>query len=116
MTQERAGPRQDAIYVSDLYLHRQGLDTTTPSGKAIFGMLGVFEEFRRAMIQERVKARMASEGLGQVHGPAEDRCRGRAVHPGGPEGWPGHHLDGEGAWCRCQCRAAVKAQLASEFS
>lgn len=40
----------------DLYLHQQGIDTTTPSGKAMFGMLGVFAEFERAMIQERVKA------------------------------------------------------------
>jgi DNA invertase Pin-like site-specific DNA recombinase len=40
----------------DLFLHRQGLDTTTPSGKAMFQMLGVFAEFERAMIQERVRA------------------------------------------------------------
>lgn len=40
----------------DLYLHQQGLDTTTPHGKAMFQMCGVFSEFERAMIQERVKA------------------------------------------------------------
>jgi len=40
----------------DLYLHQQGLDTSTPSGRAMFGMLSVFAEFERAMIQERVKA------------------------------------------------------------
>lgn len=43
----------------DLYLHKQGLDTTTPAGKAMFQMLGVFAEFERAMIQERVKAGLA---------------------------------------------------------
>jgi len=43
----------------DLYLHVQGLDTTTPAGKALFQMLGVFSEFERAMIQERVKAGLA---------------------------------------------------------
>jgi DNA invertase Pin-like site-specific DNA recombinase len=32
----------------DLYLHQQGIDTTTPSGKAMFQMLGVFAEFERA--------------------------------------------------------------------
>jgi DNA invertase Pin-like site-specific DNA recombinase len=37
----------------DLFLHQQGLDTTTPSGKAMFQMMGVFAEFERAMIQER---------------------------------------------------------------
>ncbi|WP_200177388.1 recombinase family protein, partial [Ectothiorhodospira shaposhnikovii] len=40
----------------DLYLHQQGVDTTTPGGKALFQMLGVFAEFERSMIQERVKA------------------------------------------------------------
>jgi DNA invertase Pin-like site-specific DNA recombinase len=40
----------------DLYLHQQGIDTTTPSGKAMFGMMGVFAEFERAMIRERVNA------------------------------------------------------------
>ena len=40
----------------DLYLHQQGIDTTTPAGKALFQMCGVFAEFERAMIVERVKA------------------------------------------------------------
>ncbi len=40
----------------DLYLHQQGIDTTTPAGKAMFQMCGVFAEFERSMIQERVKA------------------------------------------------------------
>jgi DNA invertase Pin-like site-specific DNA recombinase len=43
----------------DLYLHQQGLDTSTPSGRAMFQMLGVFAEFERAMIQSRVKAGLA---------------------------------------------------------
>lgn len=43
----------------DLYLHQQGIDTTTPSGKAMFQMLGVFAEFERAMIRERVQAGLA---------------------------------------------------------
>ena len=40
----------------DLYLHQQGIDTTTPPGKALFQMMGVFAEFERAMIKERVKS------------------------------------------------------------
>jgi DNA invertase Pin-like site-specific DNA recombinase len=43
----------------DLYLHQQGIDTTTPAGKAMFQMMGVFAEFERAMIAERVRAGMA---------------------------------------------------------
>jgi len=49
----------------DLFLHQQGIDTTTPAGKALFQMMGVFAEFERAMIQERVRAglrRAVSEG------------------------------------------------------
>ena len=38
------------------YLHKQGIDTTTPGGKLLFQMLGVFAEFERSMIVERVKA------------------------------------------------------------
>ena len=43
----------------DLYLHQQGIDTGTPAGKAMFQMMGVFAEFERAMIVERVKAGLA---------------------------------------------------------
>jgi DNA invertase Pin-like site-specific DNA recombinase len=42
-----------------LYLHVQALDTTTPSGRAMFQLLGVFAEFERSMISERVRAGLA---------------------------------------------------------
>ncbi|UWL60668.1 recombinase family protein [Brucella pseudintermedia] len=44
----------------DLFLHQQGIDTTTPAGKAMFQMMGVFAEFERAMISERVKAGLST--------------------------------------------------------
>jgi DNA invertase Pin-like site-specific DNA recombinase len=66
----------------DLFLHQQGLDTTTPAGKAMFQMMGVFAEFERAMIQERVRAglkRAKAEGkkLGRppIASEIEDRIR-----------------------------------------
>jgi DNA invertase Pin-like site-specific DNA recombinase len=43
----------------DLFLHQQGLDTTTSSGRAMFGMLSVFAEFERGIVRERVLAGMA---------------------------------------------------------
>jgi DNA invertase Pin-like site-specific DNA recombinase len=43
----------------DLYLDRQGVDTSTPAGKALFQMLGVFAEFERSIIQERIAAGIA---------------------------------------------------------
>jgi DNA invertase Pin-like site-specific DNA recombinase len=33
----------------DLYLHQQALHTSTPLGQMVFGMLGVFSEFERAI-------------------------------------------------------------------
>ena len=43
----------------DLYIHQSGLDTSTPSGKMMFQMIGVFAEFERSMISERVKLGLA---------------------------------------------------------
>jgi DNA invertase Pin-like site-specific DNA recombinase len=40
----------------DLYLHQQALDTSTPMGKAMFQLCGVFAELERSIIQERVRA------------------------------------------------------------
>ena len=40
----------------DLYIHQSGIDTSTPSGKMMFQMCGVFAEFERGMIRERVVA------------------------------------------------------------
>ena len=42
-----------------LFPHQQGLDTTTSAGKAMFQMLGVFAEFERGIIRERVNAGLA---------------------------------------------------------
>ncbi len=43
----------------DLYLHQQGINTGTPTGRILFQMLGVFSEFERAMIRARVNAGLA---------------------------------------------------------
>jgi DNA invertase Pin-like site-specific DNA recombinase len=40
----------------DLFFAKQAIDTTTSSGRALFGMLSVFAEFERDMIRERVQA------------------------------------------------------------
>jgi DNA invertase Pin-like site-specific DNA recombinase len=75
----------------DLFLRQQGLDTTTPAGKAMFQMMGVFAEFERAMIQERVRAGLArarSEGkrLGRppIAPALAERIREALVTPGRP--------------------------------
>jgi DNA invertase Pin-like site-specific DNA recombinase len=55
----------------DLYLHQQAIDTSTPSGRMLFQMLGVFAEFERAILVSRVRA-------------AHDRCRAKGVRIGRP--------------------------------
>jgi len=59
----------------DLYLHQQGINTTTPAGKALFQMMGVFAEFEREMIRERVTAGLA-------------RARANGTRTGNPIGRP----------------------------
>jgi DNA invertase Pin-like site-specific DNA recombinase len=43
----------------DLFLHQQSIDTTTPAGKAMYQMCGVFAEFEKTMIVARVNAGIA---------------------------------------------------------
>ena len=66
----------------DLYLHKQAMDTTTPAGKALFGMLGVFAEFERALIRERVCAGLARA---REQGTKSGRPIGRPQAPGKAE-------------------------------
>jgi DNA invertase Pin-like site-specific DNA recombinase len=40
----------------ELYVHKQAIDTNTTSGKMLFQMLGVFAEFEREIIRERIIA------------------------------------------------------------
>jgi DNA invertase Pin-like site-specific DNA recombinase len=64
----------------DLFLHQQGLDTRTPAGKAMFGMMGVFAEFERSIIQERVRAglrRAKREGKRLGRPPIADEVKER---------------------------------------
>jgi DNA invertase Pin-like site-specific DNA recombinase len=42
-----------------LYLHQQAIDTSTPAGKAMVQIAGVFAEFERNMIVERIHAGIA---------------------------------------------------------
>ena len=57
-----------------LYLHQQALDSSTPAGRALFQMAGVFAEFERRLIVERVRA-----GLQRAkrHGTQSGRAIGR---------------------------------------
>ena len=47
----------------------EALDLTTPSGKALAGMLAVFAEFERDLLRERIKAGIAhARAQGGAHG------------------------------------------------
>ena len=41
---------------ASLYIHSQAIDTATSSGKMMFSLLGVFSEFERSIIRERVRS------------------------------------------------------------
>ena len=75
----------------DLYLHRQAIDTTTPAGRALFGMLGVFAEFEREIICERIhaglaRARARGKRLGRPRIPAAKEAAIRAALRSGGKG------------------------------
>jgi putative DNA-invertase from lambdoid prophage Rac len=57
-----------ALGVGFISLH-EALDFTTPTGRAMAGMLSVFAEFERDILRERVKAGIAqARKRGQRHG------------------------------------------------
>jgi DNA invertase Pin-like site-specific DNA recombinase len=90
----------------DLYLHQQGVDTSTPAGRALFSMLGVFAEFERALIRERINAGVA-------------RARATGTRSGRPIGRPRADTDRTAHALRlladgCSNRAAAKATGLSE--
>ena len=60
----------------NLFLLKQNLDTSTPAGRALFGMLSVFSEFERSIIQERIKA-----GLARVKSQGKTLGRPRTIPP-----------------------------------
>ena len=62
----------------NLYLHQQGLDTTTPGGKAMFQMMGVFAEFEREIMKDRINAGLARA---KKHGTKSGRPIGRPAIP-----------------------------------
>ena len=76
----------------DIYLHRQHVDSSTPSGRALLQLASVFAEFEREMLRERVNsglARAKAQGkkLGRPRAPrATDaaimrlRGQGMGVH------------------------------------
>lgn len=60
----------------DLFIRKEGLDTTSPTGRAAFGLMGIFAEFERNLIRERVlaglaRARAQGRRLGRPPMPAD---------------------------------------------
>ena len=74
----------------DLYLHQQAIDTTTLGGKALFQMCGVFAEFERGMIRERVNAGLArARAEGKTLGrPQLEAAKKKDIHKARSKGTP----------------------------
>ena len=62
----------------NLFLHQQNLDTTTPAGKAMFQMMGVFAEFERSIITDRINSEIARA---KKHGTKSGKPIGRPAIP-----------------------------------
>ena len=86
-------------YGVGLYLHAQAVDTTTPGGKALLQMAGVFADFEREMIRERVLA-------GQARARASGVRFGRPTIPADKAAAIVADLKGR-RWCR-QAREASR--------
>lgn len=60
----------------DLFVKREGLDTSSPTGRAAFGLMALFSELERNLIRERVlaglaRARANGQRLGRPSLPRE---------------------------------------------
>jgi hypothetical protein len=93
--------------------HQQALDTSRPSGRAMFQMCGVFAEIERGMICERVNAGLARDRakgkrLGGVRSSRRSKSgyassRPKAWHSKDRSDGRSRHLRGAG-WCRVELR------------
>jgi DNA invertase Pin-like site-specific DNA recombinase len=43
----------------DLYIHKQAIDTSTPSGRMVFGIFSALGEYERELLRERINAGLA---------------------------------------------------------
>jgi DNA invertase Pin-like site-specific DNA recombinase len=69
---------------ADLFIRREGFDTTSPSGRMSFSLMGLFAEFERNLIRERVltglaRARARGQRLGRPRMPEAKRAQVRAA-------------------------------------
>lgn len=86
----------------DLYLHQQGINTGTPAGKALFQMCGVFAEFERSMIRERV-----------VSGIARSKAQG--TKSGRPHGRPANLINPEAQVLQARAEGKGMLKIAKEL-
>ena len=93
----------------DLFLHQQGLDTSTTAGKAMFQMLAVFAEFERGIIRERVNAGLARAGKGYKARAAPGRTFGGGADTRAEGRWRWHPQDWQEAWRRYECRSTGRS-------
>ena len=97
----------------DLYIHKQALDTNTPSGKMLFQMLGVFAEFEREIMRERIisgqqRARKQGKRIGR-RSVIDDTLRTQALRLRSG----GHSLRDIGGRLNVSVATVLKALVAS---
>lgn len=73
-----------------LYLHKQAIDSSTPTGRAMLGMCSVFAELEREIIRERINAGLArarAQGKRIGRPPTVVPDAERRVHALRAQGW-----------------------------
>lgn len=76
LTEQLKEKQVDFVSISDAF------DTSTPTGKAMFGMLAVFAEFERDIIQQRTKAGLeAARKRGKIGGrpTIDEKIKNRVI-------------------------------------
>jgi hypothetical protein len=82
----------------DLFLHQQGMDTTTPAGKAMFQMMGVFASARcRGSIRRPVRPRRSASTCPPTCSPAPTSAHSPTYASAGGPREPGRCSR---VWCR----------------
>lgn len=94
----------------------EALDMTTPTGRAMAGLLAVFAEFERDILRERVKAGIAqSRSKGKPHGrPATTRTKKRKAQQLWAEGKNKSQISRELGMSRSSVRALLEEEKEGE--
>ena len=96
----------------DLYLHQQHVDSSTPSGPAPLQMSGVFAEFERAKLKERIYAGLARARARQApRPPSQLGATDAAILTLREQGLGIHKIGRKLRWATARVQATLKGSV-----